>query len=140
MTIVTLTTLRQAVQDVVGGITGIRMAPDEPDEAVPISDVTGYCSARAGHYEQTTSDGIVEATHQLHLDILTPRRHYRTDNARLKNLIDTVALVLLGDTTLGGLVLDMALTDYTYGTLPWGGQDMLAWQFELTVRVTGTVT
>jgi hypothetical protein len=57
MTLPNLVAICAAVQDVVSGVTGIRMAPDTPPEQSAISDVVGYCYPGTGSFTEITAGG-----------------------------------------------------------------------------------
>ena len=140
MTIATLSAICQAVQDVVGALTGIRMAPDIPADQTATADVTGFCYPGSGRFELADSGGHGIAEHTLQLIVLTPRRNLRTDYARVIGLGDTVAKALLTDPTLNGTVLNIDRIGYTFGGLEWGGQSEFGWMFALDVRTAGSIT
>lgn len=139
MTLPTLVAICQAVQDVVGAVTGVRMAPDVPPEQGAGSDVSGYCYPGTGRFDQVTA-GRGRGQHTLHLIILTPRRNLRTDYARIVGYGDTVPRALLGQHTLAGTVLNIDEIRYTFGALEWGGQQEFGWLFELDVLAVGGLT
>jgi len=135
-TMTTLVELCQAVQDVVGAISGIRVAPDVPPEQGAGSGVAAFCYPGTGQFELLTQ-GREQGTHTLHLIILTPRANLRTDWARVIGLGDTVARALLSDMTLSGKAQIIRPLRYTYGQLQWGGQEEFGWLFEVDVIATG---
>jgi uncharacterized protein YbjT (DUF2867 family) len=139
MTMPTLVTLCQAVQNVVDGISGIRVAPDIPAEQAAGSGVTAYCYPGTGEYALLTA-GREQVTHILHLIILTPRAHLRSDWARVIGLGDAVQRALLTDSTLlaTGQMIDSIR--YTFGALEWGGQSEFGWLFELELHNTGSLS
>ena len=139
MTMPTLVQICTAVQDVVGALSGIRIAPDVPTEQTTGGDVTAFCYPGTGSVTVVTA-GRMQAQHTLHLQIITPRRNLRTDWARIVGLGDTVPRALLGDLTLAGTVLHINTVDYTFGTLEWGGTNELGWSFTLAVLAAGTIT
>lgn len=138
MTLPTLVAICGAVQDVVAAVTGIRMAPDTPPEQSAISDVVGYCYPGTGSFTEITA-GRASGRHTLHLVILTPRRHLRTDYARIVGLGDTVPRALLSAGTLAGTTLQINEVRYTFGALEWGGQQEFGWLFELDTLSVGTL-
>jgi hypothetical protein len=140
MTMPTLNAICQAVQDIVGALTGIRMAPDVPGEQTSMSDVTAFCYPGTGRFELADTGGRGLAEHTLHLVIITPRKHLRTDYARVSGLGDTVARALLAAPTLAGTVLNVNRVGYTFGALEWGGQTELGWSFDLDVLTAGSLT
>jgi hypothetical protein len=139
MTLPTLVAICAAVQDVVGAVTGIRMAPDTPPEDNAIGGISGYCYPGTGTFTQITA-GRAQGLHTLHLVILTPRRHLRTDYARIVGLGDTVPRALLTAGTLAGTIIQTNGIRYTFGALEWGGQQEFGWLFELDVMAIGSLT
>lgn len=139
MTMPTLAQICAGVQDIVGALSGIRIAPDVPTEQTLSSDVTAFCYPNTGSFELITV-GRERGDHVLHLYIITPRRNLRTDWARILGLGDTIPRALLGDMTLGGTTIHINSIRYTFGTLEWGGQQEFGWQFELDVSSVGSLT
>ena len=123
----------RGVQDIVGALAGIRIAPDVPTEQTTGGDVTAFCYPGTGTFELITV-GREQGTHTLHLYVITPRRNLRTDWARIIGLGDTVPRALLGDVTLAGTMCNRAIR-YTFGELEWGGQQEFGWLFELEFSV-----
>jgi hypothetical protein len=138
MTLPNLVAICAAVQDIVATVTGIRFAPDTPSEQTTISDVSGYCYPGTGRFTEITT-GRASGQHTLHLVILTPRRHLRTDFARIIALGDTVPRALLSAGTLAGTALQINEIRYTFGALEWGGQQEFGWLFELDTLSAGTL-
>lgn len=138
MTLPSLVAICAAVQDVVGAVTGVRFAPDTPPEQSAISDVVGYCYPGTGSFTEITA-GRAAGRHTLHLVILTPRRHLRTDYARIIGLGDTVPRALLSAGTMSGVVLQIDAIRYTFGQQEWGGQSEIGWMFELDTLSAGTL-
>jgi hypothetical protein len=128
MTLPTLVAICAAVQDVVGAVTGIRMAPDTPPEQSAISDVVGYCYPGTGAFTEITT-GRASGRHTLH----------RTDYARIIGLGDTVPRALLNAGTLAGTTLQINEVRYTLGEMQWGGQAEFGWLFELDTLSAGTL-
>jgi hypothetical protein len=138
MTMPTLVQICEGVQDIVGALAGIRIAPDVPTDQAVGGDVTAFCYPGIGTFE-LIAKGREKGTHTLHLYVITPRRNLRTDWARIIALGDTIPRALLGDVTLGGTTLHIAQIRYTYGQLEWGGQQELGWLFELEVFGAGSL-
>jgi hypothetical protein len=116
------------------------MAPDVPAEQTATADVMGFCYPGSGRFVLADAGGRGLAEHTLHLIILTPRRHLRTDYARVIGLGDAVAKALLTAPTLAGTVLNIDRIGYTFGGLEWGGQQEFGWMFALDVTTAGSIT
>ena len=138
MTLPTLVQICAGVQDIVGALTGIRIAPDVPADQSLGGDVTAFCYPSTGNFELITV-GRERGNHVLHLNVITPRRALRTDWARIIGLGDTIPRALLGDMTLGNTVIHINSIRYTFGTLEWGGQQEIGWQFEIDVFGVGSL-
>ena len=139
MTMPTLETICQEIQDVVGAVSGVRVAPDVPLETNAIKDVTAFVYPGTGQLTEST-DGIEEGRHTIHLQIITPRRHLRTDFARVIGLGDTVPRALLLSRTLSSSVLQIGEIRYTFGLVEFGGEGQLGWMFEVDVLASGTLS
>lgn len=139
MTMPTLVAICAAVQDIVGALGGIRIAPDVPTDNNPIADVTAFCYPANGTFEIITA-GREQGNHAIHLNVITPRRNLRTDWARVIALGDTIPRALLGDLTLSGTTLHIRSVAYTFGSLEWAGKTEMGWQFLIDVMTAGSLT
>ncbi len=128
----------EAIQDVVGAVSGVRVAPDAPPEQSAIGGVAAYVYPRTVRYVEST-DGVAEGQYTLHLAVITPRRHLRTDYARINEIGHTIAMALLNSRTLSGTVLQIAELRGEFGALEWGGQAGEGWLFEIDVLASGTI-
>jgi hypothetical protein len=140
MTMNTLPTIIAAVQDYVGAVSGVRMAPDVPTEQLPAGGVYAYVYPASGTFSVIAAGGREQGEHTLHLMLGTPRANMRTDWARVVALGDTVARALLVAGTMSGQIIDVQEVRYTFGDLEWGGQQLFGWMMELDVRLTGALS
>lgn len=140
MTMGTLAAVIAGIQDVVGAVSGITLAPDIPPEQLPSGGVYALLYPAAGTYRFTTADGQEDGQHTLHLMIATPRVNLRTDWARIIDIGDAVQLALLSSGTLSGAITQFDELRYTFGELEWGGQQLFGWRFELDVRLYGALS
>lgn len=136
-TMPTLSQICAAVQDTVGTITGIRMAPDIPPEQFPGGGVVGMVYPATGTFNEITCGSRESGQHTLHLMVSTPREYLRSDWARVIGLGDTVPRALFTAGTLSSTVVQVLEIRYTFGGLEWGGQQLFGWLFEIDVLGVG---
>ena len=139
-TLPTLAQICAAVQDVVGGVSGIRMAPDIPLEQIPGGGVIGMVYPGSGTFKEITCGGRESGEHTLQLMVSTPREYLRTDWARVIALGDTIPRALFAAGTLTETVIHVLEIRYTFGGLEWGGQQLFGWLFEIDVLGVGGLT
>lgn len=138
MTMPTLAAVLAAVQDVVGVVAGITLAPDIPPEQIPSGGVYGIVFPAAGTYTEISA-GRQMGEHTIHLLLVTPRKNLRTDWARIITIGDTVQRALLAGGTLSATLLQSNEIRYTFGEIEWGGQQLFGWRFEIDVQTHGSL-
>lgn len=139
-TMPTLAQICAAVQDVVGTVSGIRMAPDIPPEQFPGGGVIGMVYPGTGTFQEITCGGRESGEHTLQLMVSTPREYLRKDWAKVIGLGDTIPRALFAAGTMTGTVIQVLEVRYTFGGLEWGGQQLFGWLFEIDVLGVGGLT
>ncbi len=139
MTVSTLAQIIAGVQDVVGVISGIRLAPDIPPEQLAGGGVFAVVYPAAGRFDEITT-GRLHGEHTLHVMVATPLRNLRTDWERVISYGTSVPAALLASGTLSGTVLQNTRLRYTFGPLEWGGQPLIGWLFEFDVESIGSLS
>lgn len=123
----------QAIQDTVGGVTGIRAAPDYPPENLNSVLPASLCFPDTGVYSE--GPGGVSAYLALH----NIRLQIHFSRADLPHAIqvaipygDTIAKALLIDPQINNSCSTFDKVNYIFGPLKWGDIDTIGWDFTLT--------
>lgn len=110
----------QAIQDMVGAVTGIRAAPDYPPENLngifPVSIVyppRGNIKGGPGYLGMT-------ALHQVVIEIHFPRTELSKAVQASISYIDSIPNALFLDETLNGAASHFEDIDYEFGPMNWG--------------------
>lgn len=133
----------EGVIDLVGAVTGIRYAPDEPPDSVSVYPfVTAFpgpgtheYTAGSATYERLTLFTIVV---QLHV----ARRDLERDYRELIPYADSIPNAIMSDLTFGGTVQTFGIIE-TDGLVPlrWGETDTLGYEYRITdVKIRTSVT
>lgn len=138
MSLTTLDTIVAAVQDLVGALEGVRMAPDIPPEQIAGGSVWAAVYPANGTITGISA-GRQQGEHTLHIMVATAERNLRSDWARIISYGTTVPNAILGSSTLGGAVLQANTLRYSFGQIEWGGQQMIGWTFEADILTTGSI-
>jgi hypothetical protein len=127
-----LQTIVTAIQADVDAITGIRGAPSEPPDVIPVFPFA-VCFPGSGTFEQETR-GCMEGDHTIILEIHGARKNLRSDYLTIAPYGDTVAEKLLADEDLSGTVDVLQRMRYTFGPMEWNGLPTIGWRFEIDVH------
>lgn len=132
MTAQTIQDAIEAIQDVIGAISGIKYAPDYATGGLGNTPAAILLPAR-GHAETADLGGDLADSVTLTLLVLVP--HKDTAQA-IKNVIgygDSIKDALLTRAPLDGVWTVEAL-DWEFGPVGWQGADCLGWTF--TIRMS----
>lgn len=130
-----------ALQTIVGAISGIRSAPDEPPERAAAFPFI-ICHQSTGTFEtETANDGTdtaVKGLHTIVLQLHVARRDLPRAYAKaipypelIKNVIFKQANLTLSG-TIDTIVSEIS---YTFGDLEYGGVDTLGYIFQIPVKI-----
>ena len=143
-----MATLQQAIdaiQDLMGALTGMRSAPDEPPEDM---SVFPFCVAYAsdGTWGGFGGAGGKKGLHTIIVEVHIQRSDLPRDVAAAMAYSESVANALIGDPTLAGTV-DTIVGDitYTFGGLGWAQApgslpNTIGWRFQLVVKQQSAIT
>lgn len=131
------------IQAVVGNLSGIRGAPDEPPEKISAFPFA-LCYAKSGLYKcgpagPTKMTGL----HTLVLELHVARKDLPRDVALAMAYAKSIPNALYKDFLAGTLVGVEAFVgiSYAFGPLWWGGQNTLGFTFTLEgVKTMDTIT
>jgi hypothetical protein len=116
-----------AIQDVVGGVSGIRSAPDyAPDQLSTFPFALAF--ARTGTFE-VGPVGMGKGLHTIVVEVHVARKDLPRDIQAAMAFSDAVPLALLADTTLGGVVSTFTNIRYEFGPMLWGKLETLGFRF-----------
>ena len=106
-----------AIQDTVGAVTGIRVAPDYAPAKLP-PGVSSIALPSSGTFDEDPSQ-VKKGLHDIRLFIMCP---WGESNKVLEFMIpfgDDVAYALLNDRTLGSTVSTFGKLSYVFGGINW---------------------
>lgn len=133
----TILAVVQAVQDIVGAVTGIRAAPDYPPDNIggifPISIVyppRGNIKDGPGYLGMT-------ALHQIVIELHFPRTDLSKAVEASISYIDSIPNALFKDPTIGGSASTFEDIEYTFGSMSWGEPPSLIPTFGIRFTVNG---
>jgi hypothetical protein len=116
-----------AIQGVVGGVSGIRAAPDYPPEDLSLYPFA-VAFARSGSFEAAPV-GSGKGLHTIVVEVHVGRSDLARDIKAAMPYGDSVPLALLADTTVGGVVSTFARVRYEFGPMAYGGLATIGWRF-----------
>lgn len=131
-----------AVQDIMGALTGIKAAPDEPLEQFSQFPFA-VCYADHGEWDFGPA-GDRKGLHTLVLELHVARKDLPRDIAAAMAYSDIIPNALLKDPTLAGTVSTIVgPLVYTFGPMGYGNADKpntLGFRFMITVKMQATIT
>lgn len=114
----TIVAVVAAIQDLMLGVTGIRVAPDYAPDNLHI------WPASVVFPDNGTIDsgppGIMKGLHNIIIEIHIPKKDLQKDLEKAIPFIESVPMALLGDPTLGDTVSTFGLITYVFGPMTWG--------------------
>lgn len=133
----------EGVIDLIGAVTGIRYAPDEPPDSVTVWPfITAFPGPGTHEYTAGSSSQerltLMTIVVQLHVARQDLARDYR----ELIPYADSIPNAIMSDLTFGGTVQTFGVIE-TDGLVPlaWGEQATLGYEFRITdVKIRTTVT
>jgi hypothetical protein len=131
-----LRTAIEKMQELTGGLVGIKAAPVNPPEgAVPFPFAVAY--------PRTGTLRLQSATWSNQLHTIWVELHFGRQilPAAIDQALPYVELfqnAVNADPTLGGSVAVVNEVRYTFGKLEWGGVETLGWRFEVDVKIAST--
>ena len=129
-----MATLQDAIdqiQDAVGAVSGIRMAPDEPAENWRVFPVA-VCYAGSGLWK-ISPVGVMKGIHDIVLNVFVARKELPRDVKAVMGYAKSVPNAILSDFqdgTITGLEV-IGDIEYTFGAIEWGGQPLIGFQYIL---------
>ena len=136
-----MATLQQAidrVQALVGAISGIREAPDEPPETMAVFPFA-VAYVTGGRWD-SISAGWAIGYHTIALELHVSRVDLPRDVQEAMAYSESVANALIGDITLNDTVETITSINYTFGPIGWATVPTLGWRYEIEVKQTQTIT
>lgn len=132
MSVASLQDVIGAIQDIVRGISGIRVAPDYAPDGLNVFPASVVYPV-SGVFTTGPAE-VMKGLHTIAVEIHVERR----DLAKaLKSAIpygSQVAAALLADTTLGGAVSTFGDISYTFGPMAWGDPALQTIGWRLTIE------
>lgn len=128
-----------ALQTIVGGLSGIRNAPELAPEQLNEFPIAVAYPSKGEIFSQS---GVWrKSLHTIALEIHTARKDLPTDISRTINYVELVGDALVTNPTLGGAVDSIVFPlKYGYGELEWVGDVItLGYQFLITVKINQAV-
>lgn len=120
----------KGVQDIVGAVSGIRAAPDEPPANMSMFPFA-VAYASEGEWEMGAI-GTDKGLHQIVVEVhVTPNTNLARSIATAMPYGDLVGLALLADPTLGGAASTFGGVRYKFGVMRYGGKETMGWRFFL---------
>lgn len=125
------------VQDLIGDITGIAAAPENPNDAPSGQWPLSIAFPRGGSFEGGGAAQVV-GYHTIVVQL-----HYaRTDLARayaaIVPYLEEIAAVVLDDPTLAATVTTVTAFRHSFGGMIYAAIDTIGWQFEIDVKIRYT--
>jgi hypothetical protein len=114
------------VQTLVGGVSGIRAAPEYPTEDI---NIFPFAMAYSGGGTWEISAGRAKGLHTIVIEIHVARQDLPRDTHALMAFSDSIPQALLSDPTLGGNIATFGTIRYTFGQLGWAGIQTLGFRF-----------
>lgn len=123
----TLLDVIKYVQGVVGGISGIRAAPDNPPGSI---NIYPFSVAYAGtDIWEVAPVGTGKALRTIIVEVHVARKDLPRDITASMAFSDSIPLALLANPTLGGLVSNFQRVRSEFGELGWGNVPTLGFRF-----------
>jgi hypothetical protein len=116
-----------AIQDTVGAVTGIRVAPDYAPDNLSIFPAS-VVYPRTGTIDSGPA-GNMKALHNFVIEIHVDRMNLQKDLARVIPFGDSIPEALLDDPTIDGTISTFGVIDYTFGPMTWGDIPTIGWRF-----------
>lgn len=131
------------IQAIVGGLTGVRGAPDSPPDSLPSTWPYAVCYPGRGEIS------AIEATTNVEIHTIILELHH--GHQELARVVSTIApyvrninIALWNDVTLDNTVDTIQAIRYTFGLLGWGETDAqtlgIRFEIDVKIRVTTNVT
>lgn len=118
------------IQDIVGAISGIQQAPDEPPEQMNVFPFA-VCYAASGEYIWHHKASM-RGNHNIHLEIHLARKDLPYDVKAAMAYCQNIPLALFNATKFGvtlTAVKNIDRIEYTLGPLGWGGTATIGFRF-----------
>ncbi len=126
----TLEDIIKAIQGTVRKVDGMRSAPDEIQDSANVFPF-GSCEPNSGKYIQESA-GFDTVLHTVILNIVVARQDAARSYQEIIPYVDRVALALLADTTLGGVVQTFGDLSYVWASFEYGKTVCVGWRFTIS--------
>lgn len=129
-----------ALQDIVGGISGIKAATDQPPEAI---NQYPFALAYPSVGKEVRISDFRKGIHTIVCEIHFSRQNLPKAIALATPYLDTFMNAVFSNPTLSGTVSTIQEEiRYEFGFLPWGGvADVnIGWRFEVDVKIQTSIS
>ena len=136
-----MATLQEAidrVQALVGALSDIREAPDEPPETMAVFPFAVAYALR-GRWDFPSASWAI-GYHTIILELHVARVDLARDVQQSMAYSESIPNALIGDITLNSTVDTITSISYTYGPLGWGDVKTFGWRYEIEVKQKRAVT
>lgn len=121
-----------AVQDIIGSLSGIRVAPDYAPDSLAVFPASVVYPA-AGTFTTGPADNL-KGLHNIVVEIHVERRDLVKALKAAIPYGTLAAKALLGDVTLGGTVSTFGQITYDFGPMAWGDPALQTLGWRLTIE------
>ena len=130
-------TIVNALQDVTGGISGIKKAPDEPPEQMNVFPFVVAYPSGGTLTGATHSTRFLRNQHTLVCEIHIQRKNLPLAVNEALPYLELFKAAIVADPTLNSTCKIDGDIDYTFGSLPsYGGVDTVGFSFTINVQET----
>ena len=129
-----MATLQQAIDQIVdaaGAVSGIRFAPDEPNDQTPtFPALLTFCER--GTYRHSPI-GVMTGSHTILLELHVARRDLARDVAAAMAYAKSIPNAILNAHKTSALtaIEEIGEIGYEFGPMTWAGQDTIGFRFRI---------
>lgn len=127
----------QNLADILGGLSGVRLAPDYPTETAPVFPFAVAYAATGDYTGGSLGNILTREAHAIAAEVHIDRIDLPRSIAAAVPYADLLRTALQADPTLGGEVMIVTALNYTFGPLNWGGIETIGYAFSVAVSLEG---